>query len=54
MIATVVDATGLCGTTAWSQGQGGYVTVAISGRQIHKTAVVGNASEPEWNDTFQL
>ncbi|KIM75325.1 hypothetical protein PILCRDRAFT_13734 [Piloderma croceum F 1598] len=53
-LLTMVGETGLCGSTAWSQGQGGYVTVTISSRQIHKTAVVGNAGEPEWNDTFQF
>jgi len=51
----VVGATGLCGTTAWSQDQKGYyITVAINGKKIHKTAVIDNAKELEWNDTFSL
>ncbi|KIM75897.1 hypothetical protein PILCRDRAFT_13260 [Piloderma croceum F 1598] len=54
-IFTVVGATGLCGTTAWSQDQRGcYVTVAINGKKIHKTAVLGNIEELEWNDTFSF
>jgi hypothetical protein len=54
MSVIVVGATGLCGTTVWSQSQGGYATVAIGGKQIYKTQVVDSGKEPEWNDTFQL
>jgi hypothetical protein len=50
----VIGTTGLRGTEAWSRAQGGYATVAISGKLIHKTTTVGNGREPEWNDTFQL
>jgi hypothetical protein len=54
MLVIVVGATGLYGTTAWSQGQGGYVKVAIGSKQIHRTQVVGIGEDPQWNDTFQL
>jgi hypothetical protein len=50
----VIGATGLCKTPIWSQSQGGYVTVAVGGRQIHKTLVVDTKKDPQWKDTFQL
>jgi len=50
----VVGTTGLRGLTAWSQGQGCYVTVTVGGEPLHKTIIAEDAGEPEWNDTFQL
>jgi hypothetical protein len=52
--AVVIRTIGLCGTTTWFQSQGCYATVVIGSEQIHKTRVLENVGEPEWNDTFQL
>ena len=52
--AIVIGVTGLRGRNAWPRGQGGYVTVTIDGKQIHRTTTVHNKGDPEWNDTFQL
>jgi hypothetical protein len=50
----VVGTTGLCGMTAWSQGQRSYVTVSVGSEPLHKTTIAENVGELEWNDTFQL
>ncbi|KIM83624.1 hypothetical protein PILCRDRAFT_7037 [Piloderma croceum F 1598] len=51
---TVIGTTGLRGMTAWSQGQGCYVVVAVGSQPLHKTTIAKNEGEPEWNDTFQF
>jgi len=55
LLYEVIGAPGLCKTPTWSQSQGGYATVAVGGRQIHKTPVVDTTrGDPQWMDTFQL
>jgi len=54
MFVKVIGATGLCRTPVWSQSQGGYVTIAIGGKRIHRTHVVDSGGDPKWKDTFQL
>ena len=50
----MIGGTGLSKTPIWSQSQGGYVTIAVDGKEIHKTPVVDTTGDPQWKDTFQL
>jgi hypothetical protein len=54
LLYVVIGVIGLCKMPIWSQSQGGYATVAVGGRQIHKTPVVDTRGDPRWMDTFQL